>query len=233
MSREPTQPASATRLVQARKRGKVAQSSILVGTFVLAAGLGATFLAFSKMIDLAKTALRNSLLPARWYDALLLPDFRALPWMVLTACAPIAVAALLAGIAGAWIQHGPLFAVGRERERRGILASGAAWEGLLTLAVTALAFVCFAFFAARHSRDVVSLTGRPVLTVFAAGSLIVRDFVWTTIVVLLGLGCVDWVLRRIQLRAALRMTREEALREERDNSGDPLVRSERRRRSHA
>lgn len=78
--------------------------------------------------------------------------------------------------------------------------------------------------------DVLERSDCGLVDLAAAGGVILVRTAGCLAAVALGLGVLDWVVQRRRHMGRLRMTREELLREHKEQEGDPHLRAERRRR---
>ncbi len=237
MSGERTEAPSARRLREARRLGQVAVSAELTGAAALAGGLAALALGGAGCARVLAHGLRAALsapLDAAEPAAALASTGAALLRVALVPCGGALAAALLAG----FLQSGFLFAPAALAPRlerldpfRGLrrlfstAQLAAAGLGLLKAAVLLGVGVAWARGAAS------SLAGLERLEPAALWRALpmVAGLSWRLALAVAALGALDLLrLRRRHLRT-LRLTRDEARRELKEDEGDPALRGERRR----
>lgn len=238
MSDARTEQPTPRRLREARRRGEVAVSRELVAAAALVAGLAALAAAGPGVAARLAADLRRGLLSA--FD----PEpsagraaAAALVSLARTAAAPLLAA--LAGGAAAGLLSSRLFAPGlvAPRGRRldpaaGLrrLASPAAAAGLaLGLAKAAAVLGLAAVLARPATRALARLPRLAPESLAAALPALLRPFAVGLAALLALLGLADHLLARRRLARALRMTRDEVRREQREEEGEPLLKAERRR----
>lgn len=239
MSGERTEAPSARRLREARRRGQVAVSPELTGAAALAGGLIALAIGGAGQAEALARGLRATLSDAPLSDAepaaALAGAGAALIQAVLVPGGGALAGALVAGL----LQTGFLLApaaVAPRAERldalrglRRLLSPAQLGAVALGLVKAGVLLGIGAFWLVENARSVAGLErlDAPALwrALPLAGGLAAR-----LSIALVALGVVDLLrVRRRHLRS-LRMTREEARREHREDEGDPSLRGERRRR---
>jgi type III secretion protein U len=233
------------RLREARRRGEAAVSRDLTGLAALAGG-GAALVATARASGTALAAhLRATLTAApRVEDALApLPALARAAAVLALAAAPVLVAAAGAAIGAGLLQSGGLFAPRAAAFRAGRLDPARNLANLVSPAqagriALALARATAALAAAATAAEVLSpaVAGLPALApgaqLAAAGALL-RQVAARVLPALALFAAIDLALARRAHRRALRMTRDEVVREQREDEGDPRHRAERRRRHRA
>lgn len=227
------------RLREARRRGEVATSRDLTGAAALAAGLAALVAGAGATARDLTAHLQLSLAQAAGgeYD----------PWRWLVraialfsrAALPVCGAAALGAAAAGALQTRGLFTVEALRPRLERLdpAKGFARlvssERLAALALGALkaaALLAVAWRLLASDAALIASSPRlgPAVLLRASATALLR---WSSLLggVLAAFGAADLLLARRRHERRLRMTREEVLRERRDDEGDPRHRAERRR----
>ena len=234
-----SEPATPRRRREARLRGEVATSPDLTGAAALCAGLAALAATGEAAARTLAVGLRHGLAVAA--------DGTVPPWTAVLRCLyliarsagpPCTAAALGAAIAGG-LQTGGLFSLAAVRPRaerldpaRGLrrLASvrRAADVGLAAMKAAFLAWAGWELL--RRAAPLVStspaLAARGLLPALAGFAL---HTAFALCAVLALFGALDLAMARGHHERALRMTRDEVLRERRDEEGDPRHRGERRR----
>jgi flagellar biosynthesis protein FlhB len=236
-----TEAPTPRRLAEARRRGEVAHSRELTGAVVLAAGLAALAVAGPSLwrdaAGLVRAGLARALVAERITGA-------ELGWVALEVARlswPPVLAAGLAGGLTALVQTGGLFATAVVAPRLERLDPAAGLARLLSPGRLAAVWLGAAKAAAGGALLVHWLrSSAPALAalprVAAPGSLLpilLQPLVGGLTVLLLLSGVFDALLARWRLRRSLRMSREEVVREQREDQGDPRLRQERRRRHQA
>jgi type III secretion protein U len=234
-----SEPATPRRRREARQRGQVATSSDLTAAAAICSGLAALAATGDAAARTLAVGIRHGLASAAGdavppWAALL----RCLDLVVRAAGPPCAAAALGAAIAGG-LQTGGLFSLAAARPRaerlgpaRGLRRLASAHRAVdLGLAVMKAASIAWAGWELlRRAAPLVStspaLTPRGLLPALAAFAL---HTTFALCVALALFGVLDLALARGRLQRELRMTRDEVLRERRDEEGDPRHRGERRR----
>jgi type III secretion protein U len=236
-----TEPPTARRLREARRRGDVARSAELTGAAALLGGLAGVAAAgpgaFLELARLVRAALAGA------------PGAAGDPGAVLRAAAASVarltlvpgLAALATGALAGALQAGGGFHLEALRPRleridplRGVrrLASPAS---LLQAALAAAKAVALAGTALAWLRGAAALAGLPR----ASGGALLRvapallSLALRLAAAFAVFGAVDWALARHRRRRALMMTRDEVRREQKEDEGDPVHRAERRRRHRA
>ncbi len=225
-----TEPPSRRKLKQARKQGQVAYSRELSSTAAVAAGCLALALSFSTIVeDLSglSTACFSGCGVEHWRVALeVVFSFAA------RICGVAAAAALAAGLVQVgWKLHfklqlrrlDPLAGLRRMFSRQRLADLAILLARLVALG--AVGVYCLLPAAASVVDPGAGLESG------AGGTLlVVRRLVVGTVMAALVFGLADrWIQRRRFLRRQ-RMTKQEVLRERREQEGDPALKSERRRR---
>ncbi len=247
---ERREPPSARRVREARRRGEVAISRELCAAAGLFSGLAALALSTPTLAGALLQAVRQGAGAAALLGAPSAgpPDFdpaavlqRALALLGRTAGPPCAAAALGTLIAGV-VQTRGLFALGAASPRWERLRPGAglrrlvARERLVGLALsTARAAVLVALgwlgvTGALRTGPALSRSGAGLASALAGSVL---RLAWLLGAVVLTSGCAELLLARAGLRRRLSTTRPEALRERREEEGDPRLAAERRRHHRA
>jgi type III secretion protein U len=231
-----TEEPTPRRLAEARRQGHVAVSRALTGAVALAAGFlvllagasaGAGQLAGYLRVTLATAAAGGGARAALGLGLRQAVALLALPLGMVLA------ATVVTGVA----QTGGLFTLtpvrldaGRLRPSARRLLDGAtfleAGKGAFEAAVLAgLA----ALIVLPLARPLAGLAGASAGRVLAAAGALAAALAWPLVAVGLLFGALDLVWRRHRHRVSLRMTRDEAARERRQDEGDPRHRAERQR----
>src|SRR5262245_47640316 len=228
-----TEPPTPRRLREARRRGQVGRSRDLTGIAAVAGGVAALAVAAAAIFGLLVGLMRSGLGAA--FHAGTRPD-RALAAALAVgarAALPVALAALAAAVIAGIAQTGGLFARSRQPVapfdslRR--IAGSAGWElarGSLVLGGAAIVLILF---AQAHGRDVLVMSRVDPFAALSMVGALAMGLAWRLIGVLFGVALLDFLWQRYAVRRALRMTRREALRERREEEGDPRRRAEQRR----
>lgn len=232
-----TEPASAQRLKRARDEGQVA----IGHDAVLVAGLAASGIALSALAGPLRSGLTDLFaaaaggLPDTPFSAL--PALSARPALAaLAVCAAAGIAAAAATLAqtqgGIWAHLAApdlsrLFSAGR-------LARLVSKDFLVDLGL-ALAKVCALGAAALWGvgddlARVPALLGATPAEQLAAMFRLLGAAARPLLGVAVALAGVEWLVARRRLAVKLRMTKEEAKREYKEDEGDPLLRGQRKRR---
>jgi flagellar biosynthesis protein FlhB len=234
-----TESATPRKLARARQQGFVPKSPDLVAAAVLFALL-ATAVTLGARLWRALEGLLTTVMHAvaapvpPGLDALAAP-LREVTWLALAPLLAIAVAAALGNV----VQIGPLFAgaaVAPDLRRLDptaqlrALLSPQHWVGIGIGAVKSGILLAVAAWAVFEARDALTTLGagsaERALFVLSAicGQVVLSVAVATAL-----LGAADLVYRRVQHAHALRMSRREWTREQRDDGGLPEHRQHRRR----
>jgi type III secretion protein U len=231
-----TEQPTPRRLEQARRRGQVARSGELQAAVALGAGLLALSAHGPRCASELAVLLQSGLVGAGGDAPPLAVVGAALRAFVRAAGVLLLVPAAAAGAVGLF-QTGGLVApgaIGLRLDRldpvagaRRLLSGDAPIRAALGLAKAALAAALLHGWFGEHGRTLTQLPRLEppsVMRSIAIGSLAVR-----LALAALCFGAVDLALARRRHRSSLRMTREELLRESKEDEGDPRHRSERRR----
>jgi flagellar biosynthesis protein FlhB len=233
-----TEEPTPRRLREARRRGQVAVSAEATGAAALAGGLLALGAAGPALAAAIARALRAALAGAALAPPAPEAALRSAAALLLRCAAPPAAGALAGALAGGLLQTRLLFApsaLAPRLERLSPLAGlrrvlsparlGAVGLGLVRAA--ALLLVGFAWLG-RNARALAGLAATSGAGLWRAPGLLL-GLSLRLAAALAALALVDlWRVRR-RHRAALRMTRDEVRRENREEQGDPAVRGERGR----
>lgn len=242
MSGARTEPPTPRRLREARRRGQVALSGPLTGACALAGGLAALACTAPGMAAGLARLLRASLAGAAAAEAPPAAVLGTAASAVLRLALPGCAGALLAAGAAGLLQVGPALSLEPLRPRlerldplgglRRLLSPAQAAGAALGLG-RALALLAVLWGWLRGAAT--TLAGLPGLEPAALwralpllGGLLVRLAAAAA-----ALGLLDLALVRHRHRRALRMTRDEVRREQKEDEGDPGHRAERRRRHRA
>jgi type III secretion protein U len=234
-----SEPATPRRRSEARQRGEVATSSDLTGAAALCAGLAALAATGEAATRALAVGLRHGLAEAAGGTA---PAWAALLRcidLVARAAGPACAAAALGAAVAGGLQTGGLFSLAVVRPRaerldpaRGLrrLASPRrlADVGLAVTKAASIAWVGWELLrrAAPLASASPTLASRALLPALAGLAL---HTALALCVALALFGVLELLLARSHLERGLRMTRDEVLRERRDEEGDPRHRGERRR----
>lgn len=241
MSTNRTEAPTPRRLAQARARGEVACSRELTGAVALAAGWLAALACGPSLLGelhrLLRQQLSAALSPGRAPSAALYEAAGAVARLSALPCLAALLAALVAGL----LQTGGLMAPAAAAPRLERLDPGRGLARLVSLdrlAATGLGLLKAAAVAglayhwahgAAPALAALPRSANPLATLPALlGPLLTR-----LLAALLLLGLVDLLLARRRHQRALRMSRDEVRREQREEEGDPSHRGERRRRHRA
>ncbi len=218
--------ASPERIRRARARGEVAVSHRLTAAVSIAFGLAAltttlriTRDAFDESLRLATRAAAGES-PLAPGEALL----RALTG-ALSAMAPTLAATAL-GLALAHAIQTRFLVTWPDEEARSYVAPGEALATSLWV-VALLSTACASAWSLSHE---VGLAAHDLATLTRALTELLSGVAWRLTAASLALGALELAWRRARHLDALRPTREEAQREQREHEGDPRARGERRRR---
>jgi flagellar biosynthesis protein FlhB len=230
---ERTEEPTPKKRAEGRRRGAVARSPLLTWAFVLAcvvaAGSALAPLAlgtFQTSFDLTIATIRgeSGLGPTELLGAVLSNAAEAAIHLLLVA--------VVAALAAAFVQVGPLFSLEPLGTPLRIRSGDRLGEGLVAVVVTGAMLGLGLWFSFAHARDLAALLTRdPASLSRGAGALLERA-AWLAVAALAVLGLADYAIRRVLVERSLRMTRSERRRAEREEEGDPATRA-RRRREHA
>jgi type III secretion protein U len=241
VSGERTEAPSPRRLREARRSGQVAVSAELTGAAALVGGLGALAAVGPALLSEAARRLAAAIPAAVLVPtdpavagAKLMAAAGALARAALLPCAGAAAAATLAGLLQAGFLLAPAALVPRlERldPLRGLrrLASPAALAGVALGLLRAAALLAVGALWLREALP--SLPGLAGVGAAEAWRVLpaLGALLWRLALVLVAFGLVDLLRARRRHQRSLRLTREEARRERREDEGDPQLRGERRR----
>jgi len=227
------------RIREARARGEVAVSRDLVGAAALVGGLAAVGLAGAATASRLGALLRGSIAAALDPEPDLGAALARSAMALLAAAVPPMLAAAAAGGLLGLVQSRFLFVPGLARPRlerldalaglRQLLAAERWGAALLGLLRTAAVLAAAGWLAWRSLPALLALPRAAPGALPTAASRLLRPLALELSALLLLLGLLDLLRLRRQHQARLRMTRQEVLREQRDDEGEPLLRQERRR----
>jgi flagellar biosynthesis protein FlhB len=221
------------RLRDARLRGQVAKSPLLI-TGALTGVLGL----FVRAIDPASWGVlmepARSVAQGGSFDAAQASLGALVLQSGITVLAPFLSIVVLVAMTMNVAQTGPLYAPKAFEARGGSLlrfTSPEAWVSLLrTLLVLAVLLAIVVLTVREMLHGLGTLTMRPAAFTFTTLITVLETLLERCTLAMLGLGIVDLLHRRNALKASLRMSKEEILREQKSSEGDPEARVERQRR---
>lgn len=223
-------PPTRRKLDEARRRGLVAVSPVLLRAVALLAGVGALLICGPRLAGML-IALTRSLLE-RGAEAAPGAPMVALPWIqvwqtLLWGIVPLGLALLLAAFACGLVQTRARVTMGLATRNK---IRESTWRALAFALVMALGAL-LVIDAERAAWAMVLTKGGTQLLVFTVKALGRVTLKLSCLLVILGVT--DYVVRYLAWRRSLWMTREEVEQERREESGDPRMRSEQRRRHQA
>jgi type III secretion protein U len=239
MSGARTEAPTPRRLRDARRRGDVATSRELTGAITLLAGVAALAVCGRGLAASLAAAMRHDLAEAVRGGAEPWPALlRALALLGRATAAPCAAATFAGAAAGAFQTRG-LFTLQAVRFRmesldlaKGVarLASGERLAAVAVGVAKAVAALSVAWVAVRaEAPDLAAAPGRAAGALLAGGAASAARIAISVGAALSAIGLVDLLLARRRLVRRSRMTREEVVREHREDEGDPRLAAERRR----
>jgi flagellar biosynthesis protein FlhB len=225
-----TEPPSKRKLDQARKKGEVAVSRELAGAVGLLLGGGAVFLILGGLLqELSGLATRcfASGEVGSWPLALrlLLKLVAAIGGAAAAGC--LLVLGLQVGLRFRlklqFSRLNPIKGFSRMFSRQRLLDLVLMIGKLLTLAL-----VCLFWVAPRLAELLTTSTGELEQDAGASASILALAFVvFTTAILLWAIG--DRILQKSRFLKRMRMTKQEVVRERKEQEGDPVIRSERKK----
>lgn len=231
-------PPSARRLRQARRRGEVPVARDLTAAAALAGGLAGLAAGGDGLVAALAEALRRAVALAAVAPDPWTACQGALALLARAALPPCGAAALAAAAAGA-LQTGGLVAPAALRPRLARLSPAAGLarlagrERLLGVALRALEagalLALGAWLAAGAARAAAGAPGLGAAALLRALARLAAGIAWPLAGALAAAGAVELALARRQHLRRLGTTRAQALRERREEEGDPRWRAERRR----
>lgn len=242
MSGGRTEQPTPRRLREARRRGEVAVSGELSGAAAFAGGLAALVIGGPSLASELARAVRGGLALAAAGAAPPEAVLRAATATVLRLAVPVAAAAAAAGGVAAALQAG--FAVAPEALRprleridplrglRRLAAPAQLLRAALGLAKAAVLVALLARWVTTHAGGLAQLP-RAGAASLLGGAPVLLGLALRLLAAFALFGAADWVLARRRHLRALRMTRDEVRREQKEEDGDPSHRAERRRRHRA
>src|SRR5215470_5659959 len=240
-SEEKTLPATARKLAEERRKGRVSHSRDLVDGAVLVAALSYLALAWPMMRDeLMRVTGAIGDLTARPFaealDSAIGLAFTTLLWCVAPLLALVAAIGVLAGMAGTLgpvfsfaqlapkLEHlNPMQGLKRIVSLRNLLEIGKSIGKVVVL------LAVFAFILPGWVQPLFELPGCGESCMAPILVAILKPVMLAAAIIFLVLGAVDLILQYRLFLREMRMTRTEQKRELKDNEGDPLLRGERRR----
>jgi type III secretion protein U len=232
---EGTEAPTPRRLAEARRLGLVAHSRALTSAAGLAAAFAVLALSARSTVAALTGYMRETLTAATGAGGLAAPVLDRALAVAVRAAAPVIGAALAGALVAGLVQTRGLFAFaplgadlarlapGAGRRRSGLADAMLLAEIGVVVAVAALTL-------APALRALPALTGAPAPRLLAALGAVGARLAGRLVLAALALGAADYLVARRRHLRALRMTREEVKREEREREGDPRQRAERRRR---
>ncbi len=234
-----SEPPTARRLREARRRGEVATSRDLTAAGALAGAVVALAATAGASVRVLAGGLRSGIHRALDPAATAGPAIAdALRSLLRAGCAPMTGALLGACLVGS-LQARGLFSIEAVGFRWDRIAPGGSGRGPLSPArlgavglaiLRAAVLLPFGVLVAVERLRALRDPGRlPPATLLASLGRIVLGVASPLVLVAVGFGLADWMLALRRHRERLRMTRDEVRREQRDDQGDPARRAERRR----
>lgn len=224
---------SKRKLDQARREGNVLKSPLFTQGVVLVVcysvalwGLGSIFLENRFLLQCYNLQGVDS--PLDYFkSALLLALGVSLMIIVPGVVAAILVEGLQVGFKFEASILAPKFerlnpASGLGRIWQGLVGS---WEGIVRVAVAALAFT---FLIKMMLPDMVALVGEPVEGVVEVAVTYLTRFLMVTIGLILSLAALEFGVKRKQFMSELSMSLDEVRREHKEDEGDPMLKSVRK-----
>ncbi len=239
-SGEKTELPTPKRIRDAREKGQVARSSELVTALSLIAVIGYLWLAAGMIWERLAAMLDMA---GRWgtqrdFTDVVQGALIAVGWDMLVILAPVVLVAIVAGIAGNFIQIGALFALESVKPSLDKVnpASGFkkifSMRSLVELGKSTLKIVILSAILYVVIRDSIAplsyalSCGMPCFTTLTV-SLMAKTLAYTAIV-LIAAGLADLAYQRHAHTKQLMMTKEEVKREYKESEGDPHIKSKRR-----
>lgn len=240
MSQEKTEEPTAKKLRQARKKGEVARSRVLVAGISLVAiggvAHGVAVGALDTLAAVVQLALSVAANPARHAPGAVL---EACVGMGMQAAAPLLLTAVAVGALASFVQVGPLFTVAGfapKPERldpiKGMknLVSQRRLVDLASAMVTLTIVMVTVWVVLRAElRGVAGLPARDAASALAAIGALLGALTLRVGGVVTGLGVLDLVYQRWRFSKDQRMTKEEVKREQKEAEGDPQDKQNRKR----
>lgn len=219
--------ASPERIRRARARGEVALSHRLTASVSVAFGLAALTTTLRITRDIFDEGLQVVTRAVAAPDASPAPTHALLRALTgaLSAMAPTLAATAL-GLALAHALQTRFLVTWPERDDAPQVAPGKA----VVTALWVVALLSTASISVWSLSHAVGLAAHDLATLTRALTELLSGVAWRLTAMSLALGALELAWRRARYLDALRPTRDEALREQRENEGDPRARSERRQR---
>lgn len=240
-SQAKTEPPTAKRLRDLRRKGQVAKSPDVGATFGLIAGLGALLIAGEQLIDRLNRLLERSAsadfrmfddtqVLVQWSAAMLIE----MAWMAL----PILLIAVVVGVLAGFLQVGPVFSteqikpqVNRINPVNGFkrVFSMRTWVELLKLIVKAVVLGAVVWVSAWHALPTLLQSHwLPVAGVLPLATRMLEILGWCAIAAFIAIAAFDLWFQKWEFLRRNRMSHDEVRREHKETEGDPHVRSRRR-----
>lgn len=242
MSDGRTEPPTPRRLREARRRGEVARSAELSGAAALVAGLAAVVVTGAAAAAELGRLLRSGLSLAGTGATEPIAMLREATGAVVRLTLPAALAALVAGGAIAAFQAGGVFSLEALRPRldrvdpvrglRRLLEPFQLLRAALGVAKAVALLVLLGAWLREEAAGLAELARVGTAGLFRAAPALSALALRLALAFML-FGALDWALARRRHLRALRMTREEVRREQKEDEGAPEHRAERRRRHRA
>jgi type III secretion protein U len=232
-----TEAPTPRRLAEARRLGFVAHSRALTSAAGLAAGFAVLALSARATVAALAAYMRAALIAATGARGLAAPVLDGALAAAVPAAAPVIAAALAGALVAGLVQTRGLITVAPLGADLARLAPGArqrrsGLDAAMLLAEIGVVVAVAALTLAPVLRALPGLTGAPAPRLLATLGALSARLMGRLVLAALALGAADYLVARQRHRRALRMTREEVKREEREREGDPRQRAERRRRHH-
>lgn len=240
MSQEKTEEPSAKKLRQARDKGEVARSRVLVAGLSLLAIGGVAFSVAQGALDtlaaVVRLAITAAAAPAQHAPEAVL---EASVGLGMQAAAPLLATAVAVGALATFVQVGPLFTVAGfapKPERldpikglQNLISQRRLIDLLFAMVTLSVVFVTVWIVVKAELRGVAGLPGGDAAAALGALGQLLGALVLRVGAVVTGLGVLDLLYQRWRFSKDQRMTKEEVRREHKEAEGDPQDKQNRKR----
>lgn len=239
---EKTEEATPRRLRDARKKGQVARSRDMTTVVILIAAFGLIAALKTSIANYFRGAMEEAFKiasKANITNEELFLYAQSQFYIYLKAALPFVVAIAVVALAVGFLQTGPIFSgepVKPKMERLNIITNVKNMfkmttfiEFLKNVAKVALIFILAYMVLKDNMRDVVLTVTGTLTQGSAVASHVITVFLIKVFICFIVIALVDLMVQRWQYKKQLRMTKEEVKREYKEDEGDPLIKSMRKR----
>lgn len=243
-SGEKTEQPTERRLREARRKGQVTKSQDLTAALLLIGAIAMLWIASSYMLNGLREAMLNSVKGAAAFNGELngemaLAAFREGVWALAWALAPLFAMLFIIALLVSYLQVGPVFAVESikpnfnklnpaQNFQQKFLKSRPYLELAKTLVKLTITVTVVGVVLWNVRGDVIKLAGQDVFRIALFALYLILRIGLIVGIAFLALAVGDYFLQKYLYWKEMKMTKQEVIREYKDDEGDPLIKSARR-----